>query len=122
MVNRKKSHLSIENKLLTYKAVIKHIWSYGKELWCCASKSTIVIMQGCQSKILRAIANIPWYVTNHMIHTDFHIPYVSEIIHETINKHNIKLEAHPIPILEPLLQPVNNRRLKRCWPFDLQDT
>jgi len=29
----KKSHLSIENKLLIYKAVIKPIWSYGIELW-----------------------------------------------------------------------------------------
>ena len=28
----KKSHLSIENKLLIYKAVIKPIWSYGIEL------------------------------------------------------------------------------------------
>jgi hypothetical protein len=33
----KKSHLSIENKLLIYKAVIKPIWSYGIELWGCAS-------------------------------------------------------------------------------------
>jgi hypothetical protein len=41
----KKSHLSIENKLLIYKAVIKPIWSYGIELWGCTSKSNIVIMQ-----------------------------------------------------------------------------
>ena len=45
-----------------------------------------------------------------------------DVIHERINKHHIKLEAHPNPLLEPLLQPVNNRRLKRCWPFDLQGT
>jgi hypothetical protein len=55
----KKSHLSIENKLLIYKAVIKPIWSYGIELWCCASKSNIVNMQRSQSKILRAIVNAP---------------------------------------------------------------
>jgi len=29
----KKSHLSIENKLLIYKVVIKPIWKYGIELW-----------------------------------------------------------------------------------------
>jgi hypothetical protein len=56
----KKSHLSIENKLLIYKAVVKPIWSYGIELWGCASKSNIVITQRTQSKILRAIANAPW--------------------------------------------------------------
>jgi hypothetical protein len=68
----KKIHLCIENKLFIYKAVIKPIWSYGIELWGYA-KSNIVIMQRSQFKILRAIANAPWYVTNHTLHTDFNI-------------------------------------------------
>jgi len=29
----KKSLISIENKLLIYKVLIKRIWSYGIELW-----------------------------------------------------------------------------------------
>jgi len=70
----KKSHLPIENKLLIHKAVIKQIWSYGIELWSCASKSNIVIMRRSQSIILRALVNIPWHVTNHTLHTDFNIP------------------------------------------------
>jgi hypothetical protein len=108
----KKSHLSIENKLLIYKAVIKPIWSYGIELYVCASKSNITIMQRSQTKILRAIANSPWDVTNQNLHTHFNIPYVSDVIHERINKHHNKLEAHPKPRLEPPIQPANTRRLK----------
>jgi hypothetical protein len=118
----KKSHLSILNKILVYKAAIKPIWSYGMELWGCVSKSNTVITQRSQSKILRAIAYATRYVTNHTLHTDFNLPYVSDAILERINKHRIKLETYPNPLLEPLLQPVNNRRLKRCWPFDLQVT
>jgi CRISPR/Cas system CMR subunit Cmr6 (Cas7 group RAMP superfamily) len=79
-------------------------------------------MQRSQSKILRAIANAPSYETNLTLHTDFNIPYVSDVIHKRINKHRNKLEAQPNPLLEPLLQPVNTRRLKRCWPLDLQGT
>jgi len=109
----KKSHLSIENKLLIYKAVIIAIWSYGIEMWGCASKSNTVIMQRSQSKILRTIANATYYVTNHTPHTDFNIPYVSDVIHERINKHHNKLEAHPNPLLESLLQPINTRKLNR---------
>jgi len=45
---RKKSNLSIENKILVYKAVIKPIWTYGIELWGCASKSNTAIMQRAQ--------------------------------------------------------------------------
>jgi hypothetical protein len=82
----KKSHLSIENKLLIYRAVIKPIWSYGIELSDCASKDDIVVTQRTQSKILRTIANAPWYVTDHTFHTDFNISYVSDVIHERIYK------------------------------------
>jgi len=95
---------------------------YIVELWGCASKSNIIIMQRSQSKILRAIANASCYVTNHTLHTDFNIPYVSDVIHERMNKRHNNLEAHPNPLLESLIQPINPRRLKRCWPLDLQGT
>ena len=48
--------------------------------------------------------------------------HLRDVIHERINQHHNKLEAHPNPLLEPLLQPVNTRRLKQCWPLDLQGT
>jgi hypothetical protein len=95
----RKFNLSIENKVLIYKAIIKPIWSYGIELWGCASKSHIVIMQRTKSKILRAIANAPGYVTNHTLHSDLKVCYVRDVIHERIGKHHTKLEAHPIPLL-----------------------
>ena len=46
------------------------------------------------------------------LHTDFNIPYISDVIHEGINKHHNNLEAHPNPLLELLLQSMNTRRLK----------
>jgi hypothetical protein len=104
----------LASRLLTQKVVFKLIWSYGIDLWGCASKSNIVIMQRSQSKILRATANAPRCVTDHTPHTDFNSPYISGVIHERINKHHNNLEAHPNPILEPLLQAINTRRLKRC--------
>ena len=36
--------------------------------------------------------------------------------------HHNNLEANPNPLSEPLLQTIKSRRLKRCWPFDLQGT
>jgi hypothetical protein len=118
----KNPHQSIDDKLFIYKAAVEPIWSYGIELWGCASKSNIVIIRRSQSKILRAIANAPQYVTNHNLHTAFSIPYVSEVIHERINKHHNNLEAHPNLLLEPQLQPINIRRLKIFWPLDLRTT
>jgi hypothetical protein len=111
----------MENKLLVYKAVIKPIWTYGIELWGCASTSNITIMQRAQSKILRTITNAPRYVTNHTLHTDLNIPYVSEVINERTNNHLSKLQSQPNPPVEILTQPTPNRRLTRRWTSDLHD-
>jgi hypothetical protein len=46
----RKSHLSVNNKLLLYKSIIAPIWTYGLELWGCASKSNIAIIQRLKKK------------------------------------------------------------------------
>jgi hypothetical protein len=115
----RKSHLTEDNKLLLYKTIITPIQTYGIELWGCACKSNIPVIQKCQSKILRATVDAPWYVTNDMIHKDLGIPPVQEVIHERSIKHHTNLELHSNPLLQPL--PWHNviRRLKRWWPADL---
>jgi hypothetical protein len=62
--------------------VIKPIWTYGIELWGCTSKSNAAIIEKSQSKILRTITDAPWFVSNHKLHKDLNIPYVSEVINE----------------------------------------
>jgi hypothetical protein len=48
LLTGRKSNLSIENKLLVHKALLKPIWTYGIELWGCASKSNTTIIQRAQ--------------------------------------------------------------------------
>jgi hypothetical protein len=60
----RKSKLSISNKLLIYKAILKPLWTYGIQLWGTASNSNIAILERFQSKVLRLIVNAPWYVPN----------------------------------------------------------
>jgi hypothetical protein len=75
------------------------IWTYGFELWGCASKSNITIIQRFLSKLLRATVNAPWYITNAMIHSDLGIPTVQDVIHKRSNKHRAKLQSLTIPIM-----------------------
>jgi hypothetical protein len=107
-----KSHLSVDNKLLLYKSIITPIWTYDIELWGCACKSNIAVIQRCQSKILRAIVDAPWYVNNDMIHKDLGIPTVQEIIYERSIKHRTNLESHTNPLIQPLPRDNVTRRLK----------
>lgn len=39
-----KSKLSLDNKVLVYKTIIKAVWTYKIEIWGCVSKSNIFII------------------------------------------------------------------------------
>jgi hypothetical protein len=56
----RKTKLSINNKLLIYKIILKPIWAYGIQLWGTASTSNIEILERFQSKALRMITDAPW--------------------------------------------------------------
>jgi hypothetical protein len=112
------SPLSLENKIIIYKTVLKPVWTFGIELWGCASNSNIEIIQRYQSKILRILTNAPRYVTNHTLHSDLHIPYVREVFQERIAIHRTAITSHPNPLMVPLLHLPTTRRLKRRWTLD----
>jgi uncharacterized protein (DUF1697 family) len=86
-----------------------------------ASKSNISIIQRSQSKILRIIANAPWYVPNITLHEDLNVPLVKEVIKQKITRYHNKIERHENVLIQPLLEPHNERRLKRNWPADLRE-
>jgi hypothetical protein len=113
----KHSPLSLENKLLIYKTVLKPVWTYGIELWWCATMSNIAVIQRYQSKLLRTITNAPWYVSNQTLHSDLDIPHVRTVFRERTATHHTTLDSHPNPLMEPLAHPPNNRHLKRRWTF-----
>jgi hypothetical protein len=76
----RKSNLAVENRILIYKAIIIHFWTYGLEFWGCASKSNTSVIQRSQSKILRMTVDAPWYVSNATLHADLGISSVQDVI------------------------------------------
>jgi hypothetical protein len=73
-----KSQLSLENKLLVYKVILKPVWTYGIQIWGTASNSNLEILEGFQSKVLRIITDAPWYVPNAIIKRDVQVPTVRQ--------------------------------------------
>ena len=114
------SQLSLENKILLYKSILKPIWTYGIELWGTASNSNIEILERFQSKVLRAIVNAPFYVRNTTISNDLQICSVTEeIVTSSRNYHN-RLAKHPNTLINRMLNNGESiRRLKRFKPTDL---
>ncbi|PNF40916.1 hypothetical protein B7P43_G14991 [Cryptotermes secundus] len=118
-----KSKLSMNNKLLLYKCIIKPIWTYGIQLRGCAKPSRTKIIQRIQSKILRAVADAPWYVSNLTLHNDLQTPFVSDEIRRLSRLYSARLDGHSNKLIAALNTPPKvPRRLKGQWPTDLHET
>lgn len=114
------SELTIENKRLLYVAIIKPIWIYGIQLWGCASKSNIDVIQRCQNIALRTITAAYRFERNNAIHRDMMLPTIADEIQRFARKHETRLDHHVNPLAIQLLDNSKDfRRLKRLKPYDL---
>jgi hypothetical protein len=113
------SQLSVDNKLLIYKVILKPVWLYGCQLWGTASISNIERTERFQSKVLRIIVNAPWFVPNWVIQQDLQISSVKEEIKNFKEKKHLRLSAHPNQLATDLLKSHCVKRLKRFNPSDL---
>jgi hypothetical protein len=115
-----KSKLSIENKLLLYKCLMKPIWVYCMKLWGYTKPSDTKIIQRFQSKVQRLIKKAPWYVSKLTLHNDLQIPFVIEEIHGLSTLYQQSVLGHTNRLVAENLDPPNaRRRLRRQWPSDL---
>lgn len=116
----RKSALSLKNKILLYKVQLMPIWTYGIQLWGTASNSNLEILQRFQSKLLRAAANAPWYISNVILHNDLQVKTVKEIITSSSFRYQQRLENHPNYLALNLLDnSEDTRRLARHTPLEL---
>jgi hypothetical protein len=63
----------------------------------------------------------PWYGNNQTLHDDSKVPFIKDEIQEKSINHHDKLGIHSNPIMQPLLQQQQIRRLKKLWPAELID-
>jgi len=66
----------------------------------------------------RMISSALWYVSNQTLHSDFEIPYVTEVIRNNTNNKN-RSTVHSNQLIRTLFNPPVDRQLKRLWPEDL---
>jgi len=115
----RKSKLSLENKLLIYKTILKPIWTHGIPLWGTASNSNIEILPRFQNKALRSIVNAPWYEPSTILHTDLQTPTVKAEITNFSTKYREELITHPKELIPAPLEEEGPKRLKRFRPTEL---
>jgi hypothetical protein len=115
----RKSKLSINNKLLAYKVILKPIWTYRIQLWGSASISNIEILERFQGKVLRMITDAPWYVPNMVLRQNLQITSVKEEIHRFSTQYRDHPYTHPNNLTVHHKVPSDHRRLRRHLPIDV---
>jgi hypothetical protein len=119
LLNRK-SKLSITNKIILYKVILKPISSYGLQIWGSAKPSTINLIQTFQSKTLRTIADAPWFESNLTLRNNLKIPFVKNEILIMVERYKDHSANHVNELIEELY--TNGSvisRLNSTWPQDI---
>ncbi|GBN36236.1 RNA-directed DNA polymerase from mobile element jockey [Araneus ventricosus] len=100
----RRSCLSLRNKVLLFKQVLRPILTYAAQIWGFTAKSHRKKTQILQNKILRIMTNAPWFVRNEVIHDDLQIENIETHIKDLSRKFFNKIADHPNPLIsEPYL-------------------
>ncbi|KAF0764293.1 protein phosphatase PHLPP-like protein [Aphis craccivora] len=114
------SELDLRCKHLLYVAIIKPIRIYGIQLWDCASKSNIEIIQRFQNIALRTIAAAYRYDRNDIIQRALMMTSVQDEITKFARKQEKRLDKHTnLAAIQLLNNSQDISRLKCRRPYDL---
>ncbi len=91
---RADNKISLSNKRLLYKSVLRPIWTYGMPLWGAAVDTHVTKIQRQQNIVLRSITDAPKYVSNLQLHDDLNLETVQELITRTADRYIIRLHYH----------------------------
>ncbi|GFV25436.1 probable RNA-directed DNA polymerase from transposon X-element [Trichonephila clavipes] len=96
----RRSPLSLENKVILYKQILRPVLTYGSPVWGAAATTHMKKIQVIQNKILRVMTNAPWYVRNDVIHNDLHMKPITNYITKLSRNVFKSIESHDNPIIK----------------------
>ncbi|GBM61594.1 putative RNA-directed DNA polymerase from transposon X-element [Araneus ventricosus] len=111
----KNSKLSLRNKLLLYKTLMRPIMSYASPVWGAAAKTPINKLEIAQNKIARQITQAPWYVRNKQIQKELKLTSVLDFFRKLASKffNNIDNSTNPAITEIPRYDPTEHRKRRR---------
>lgn len=92
LINRK-SKLSVENKILIFKAALRPIYTYACPIFADIAKTHLMKLQRIQNKILKMILNLPWYTPTQDIHQTNNIEMVNDFIQKLSTNYRCRMES-----------------------------
>jgi hypothetical protein len=110
LLNRRNG-LSIRNRVLLYRQLIRPIMDYACPVWRSAARCHIGKLQMLQYKCLRIATGAPWYMSNRQIHEDLGVQFFADHIRALRDSFDSKLADAGNPLVRQL-----GRYLTEGWP------
>ncbi|GBN84141.1 putative RNA-directed DNA polymerase from transposon BS [Araneus ventricosus] len=104
----RKSPLSLNNKVLLFKQILRHILTYASQIWVFDAKTHLKKVQIMQNKILRIMTNAPWYIRNDVIHKDLKLESTENHIQVITRKFVQEITRNNNPTILEQLNFINN--------------
>lgn len=82
----RRSFLSVKNKLLIYRAVIRPVLTYASPIWCTSAVSNRKQLQVIQNKCLKMIFRLPWRMSTTAVHERANIPTIADFVQNLNDK------------------------------------
>lgn len=106
------SKMSLNNKLLLYKSMIRPILLYASPAWAAVRRTTRNKLQIFQNKSLRRLTDAIRYVRNDTLHRDLKIDTIDTAILTASHNYNRAIENSDFPNLKEIInydQTVNQK-------------
>ncbi len=98
----KRSHLSMENKMILYKSVIRPKMAYASPVWINASTTNINKLQVIQNKILKCVQSVPKNFPTVVLHDICGISTLRELIYNQTEIFNEKCKISRYELIRRL--------------------
>ena len=89
------SCLSVDNKLLLYKMVIRPTCTYAAPVWGAIPKTAMRRLEAQQNRTVRLILDAPTYVRTKQINRDLKLPTLEECIKKLASNFHRTVADHP---------------------------
>ncbi|GBM31657.1 putative RNA-directed DNA polymerase from transposon X-element [Araneus ventricosus] len=119
----RKSKLSLSNKLLLYKSLVRPVMSYASPVWGAAAKSHLIKLESAQNITARQITNSPWFIRNRYVAKELKLKSMKEYFKKLSTNFFNKIENSINPAVQdiPKYDPSHPKKKRRPRTLLLSD-
>lgn len=100
----RKSKLSLRNKNLLFRCMIRPIMMYGCAVWHSAAKTHIKRLQVIQNKALKMINKLPWKYSTDQLHHDTKYDTVKEFMRKTTQRFDVSCANSDFELIRAIVE------------------